>query len=204
MAVEDFFSDDGKATVTRAVRDAEARTSAEVVVAVRRRSAAYVEVEAFAALGVGMVALLYVVLSPRPISTVAIPVPVVFGAAFGALLVRWLSPLKRALVPAARRLASVSLAARAAFVELGVGRTAGHTGVLVFVSAFERTVQLVGDVGVDAALLDGSHAGLARAVERWDVAAFADAVRAIGPALAAALPRAPDDTNELPDEPVTS
>jgi putative membrane protein len=204
MAVEDFFSAEGKASVTHAVRDAEARTSAEVVVAMRRRSATYREAEAIAAILAGLAVLVYLLVTPHPISTLTIPVRVVVGGALGALLVAWLSPLKRVLVPATRRRGAVRLVARAAFVDLGVSRTTGRTGILVFVSAFERDVEIVADVAVDAGLLEPSRAALAAAVSRWDLAAFTDALRAIGPALATALPHAADDVNELPDEPVAS
>ena len=44
-------------------------------------------------------------------------------------------------------------AARAAFVDQGISRTRGRTGILVFVSLFEREVEVVADVGVDPVLL---------------------------------------------------
>ena len=204
MAVEDFFSADGKAAVTHAVRDAEACTAAEVVVAVRRRAATYRETEALAAFVVSVLTLAFLLFTPSPISTVTIPLRVVLAGGVGALLVAWASPLKRALVPSARRRGMVRLVARAAFVDLGVSRTTGRTGVLVFVSAFERDVELVADVNVDAKLLEPARAALAAAVRAWDLDAFAAGVRAIGPALSKALPRAQDDVNELPDEPVQS
>lgn len=204
MAVEDFFSERGKATVTGAVRDAEARTSAEVVVAVRRRSATYREAEALAAILAGLATLLYVLFAPTPISTVGIPLRVVLGGALGAVLTAWLSPLKRLLLSPARRKETVRLVARAAFVDLGVSRTSGRTGVLVFVSAFEREVELVADVAVDEASLAPARAALEASLARWDLEAFAAAIGAMGASLSKALPRAVDDVNELPDEPVAS
>lgn len=134
------------------------------------------------------------------------PYPLVFALIFvaGALLSRSFPALRRALTSRALQLENVRTAARAAFVDDGVSRTRGRTGILVYVSVFERRVELVHDIGVDEAALGEAYTAARRALEgtlaeSLEVGIFEDALRRLGPPLAAALPRADDDVNELAD-----
>jgi uncharacterized membrane protein len=75
----------------------------------------------------------------------------------------------------------------------------------VFVAGFERTVEVVADLGIDPNLLGTAwteaRGALGRAVSgRSPFDRFLQALRALGPVLGRALPRAADDENELPDE----
>ena len=70
------------------------------------------------------------------------------GGAVGLLLAR-LGAVQRALVPAAALEESVAEAAWDAFAHAGLTRTPGRTGVLLFVSLFERRVVVLGDEGID-------------------------------------------------------
>jgi putative membrane protein len=202
-----FFTDGARKRVTEAVAEAETCTAAEVVVVVRRASSKWREVD----LGVGAVVafgvLLLLLFHPKPIAVEVMPVDVALSFLGGAVLSSSLGTVKRALLLLRRAHvdAQVQTAARAAFVEQGVSRTRGRTGVLVYVSMLERRVQLVADVGVDAKLLAAQQQALSRSMTRGaDLDAFVAAVRSIGPALAASLPHGEDDVNELPDAPVVT
>lgn len=189
---------------SRAVADVELQTSAEVVIAVRRTCDAYAAANyAWGAVG-GLVALTLLLFLPRHFPPFAFALDVV--ATFA--LVAWVSrriPALRGLLTASRdREARVKTAAMAAFVDMGISRTTGRTGILVFVGVFEQRVEVVADVGIPVSSLGAAWAdglaGMQRAVEhRGDQAAFFAAVRSLGPALASVLPRADDDVNELPD-----
>ena len=101
--------------------------------------------------------------------------------------------------------ARLRAAAREAFVDQGVSRTRRRTGILVYVSTFERRVEIVADIRVDTKLVDAEVRALAEAVAHGpDLDAFVEALRRFGPALARALPRGADQVNELPDAPVTA
>lgn len=100
---------------------------------------------------------------------------------------------------------AVECAARAAFVEQGVFRTQGRTGILVYISLFERRVALVGDVAIEEANLGEALANAktnfqAALVAKDSLVATTDALRKLGEALSEALPRSNDDVNELADE----
>jgi putative membrane protein len=198
-----FYTDAARKQVTEAVVDVESRTAAEVVVVVHRTSGAWREVDLAAGAAAAFGVLLLVLFHPRPIPVVAMPVDVALGFVAGAVLCASLSPLKRALLPRRRMRAQVLAMARAAFVEQGVSRTTGRTGLLVYVSTFERRVEVVTDVGVDPkavqAELDALRSSLAGGA---DFDGFIAKLRALGPPLGTLLPRSPDDVNELPDAPV--
>lgn len=94
--------------------------------------------------------------------------------------------------------------ARRQFLEQGLHHTAGDTGVLIFVSEAEHYVEIIADRGIDRHV----------APERWRglVADFVTAVRTgrtltgfestisqVGEILAEAVPKTPDNHNELDD-----
>ncbi len=198
-----FYTDAARTRVTEAVADVESRTAAEIVVVVRRTSGAWREVDLAVGALAGFAVLLLVLFHPKPIPVVAMPVDVALGFVAGAVLCANLSPLKRALLPRRRVTAQVLAQARAAFVEQGVSRTTGRTGLLVYVSTFERRVEIVPDVGVDPAAAQAELEALRSSLAAGaDLDAFLAKLRALGPPLGAALARSDDDVNELPDAPV--
>ena len=198
-----FFTEAARRSVTAAVVAIEAMTAAEVVVVVRRSSARWREVDLAVGAAAAFAVLLLTLFHPKPIPIVAIPVDVALGFAAGAVLAYGIAPFKRALLPRARLAAQVTAMARAAFVEQGVSRTTGRTGLLVYVSTFERRVELVPDTGIDAARLSAAFDALRGSLDHGvELDAFLHALSALGPPLGEALPRSADDVNELPDAPV--
>jgi len=200
-----FFTREAKVRVTEAVAQVESRTSAEIVVVVRHASGKWREVDLSVGAVVAFGVLLILLFHPRPIEVAVMPVDVVLAFLGGAVLCSSIAPLKRALLVRKTVSARLRAAAREAFVDQGVSRTRKRTGILVYVSTFERRVELVADIRVDAKLLEAETRALEDAVARGpDLDAFLEALRRFGPTLARALPRGADHVNELPDAPVTS
>jgi putative membrane protein len=198
-----FADDDARVAFRDAIRAVEAGSAAEVVVSVRRQSAPWIHPHLIAGIAGAIGADAYMLLAPQPFSTRALLVePILVGVAVGlaSLLVL---PLKRWLTPRRLRRRAVATAARAAFRERGIHRTRGATGILVYLSIVERMAEVVADDGVAAAVdpeaWDPHVAAIDAAVPRGP-AAVAAAVAGLATLLAAALPRAADDVNELPDE----
>jgi putative membrane protein len=199
-----FLTDAAKAALLDAVRAVEARSAAEVVVAVRERSGSYLHADLIAGILAANLVLFYQLFSPWEFSLPLIQVaPTGVGLLVG--LATSITPwARRALTPRRTREAMVRTAARATFVEKGVTATRARTGILVYVAVLERTAEVVADVGVTKAMpAEAWRAATARVEEAagaGDGLALADAVAALGDGLAAALPRAADDVNELADE----
>jgi putative membrane protein len=57
--------------------------------------------------------------------------------------------VRRLLVLPARKIGAVRQAARGAFFDHRVSRTHGRTGILLYVSVFERRVEVVPDAGIE-------------------------------------------------------
>ncbi len=204
MALSDFFDPAARARATQLVRDLEASSAAEVVITVRKSTAdVWLAVWRAGGLGAALTGAT-VLLLPRLFTWQEIALDTSLGFFLGALLASLCPATVRWLSGEARLRAALERGARAAFYELGVSRTTGRTGLLVYVSVLERSVQLVPDLALGACALDEALAEIARAasqaLRRGDFEAFLDALRALGPLLGAAMPRAEDDVNELSDE----
>ncbi len=190
----------------RALRDAvlavERGSAAELVIAVRRRARRWPHVPLIAGIVGGWTALAFMLFSRHVFGLAAILIdPVLVGGAVGlaATLAPW---LVRALTPARVRRRAVEAAARATFVERGVHHPRAPTGVLVYCALTEGMAAIVVDTAVVAAVPAATLSARERAIDtaiRQGGIAAADAIAALAPVLAAALPRAADDLNELPD-----
>jgi putative membrane protein len=204
VAEADFFRDAAKQSTARSVKNVEARTSAEVVVAVRRRSGDYRVAGYHFGFFVGGAVVLYLLLAPQVFSIGDIALDGGLGFGFGLALAYNVSALLRVLVREPRLAKSVEDAARVAFYDLGISRTSGRNGVLVFVSTFEQRALLLTDIGIDVAALGPrwgeACAALSSAVKARDLRAFEQALESLGPILGVTMPRSADDVNELPDE----
>ncbi len=158
-----FASPTARARVAEAVRAIEATTGAEVVVAVRAVSGEYTEADYRFGTVAGFAALLAFLFYPYEFDTNLFPL--IYATTFVAatLLVRRAPPLRRLFVGAARARRAVELAARGELVGLGITRTRERTGLLVYVSIFERRV-------ADVARAGESDLGQADRHRRHDIA----------------------------------
>jgi len=124
-----------------------------------------------------------------------------FGLVRAILLHR---PLLVALTPGGVKARRVRARAIAHFRAACEGRTAGRTGILIYLSLLERRAEIVADEAI-VAKVSGDSWGEAMAVMVDEVRAgrigrgMALAVDKVGAILAAHLPRAAGDINELPD-----
>ncbi len=193
-----------RARIQAAVEEVEARTCAEIVVAVERRAGTYAAPRAI--LGIALALLCQLVLlfaeAEFPLDWFVI-MPLVAGL-IGALIGS-LGALQRRLTPAALRRRRVLQAAQAAFYRHRVGHTRDHVGLLVYLALTEAQAEVVADTGVlkarpieawseateaiDGALADGG-----------DPEALAKAITALGELLALCLPAGDDDVDELSGE----
>ena len=185
-----------------AVAELEGGSEVEVVIAVRRSARSWARVPLIVG-AVSAWATLAFMLYGAPAFTLAsfLVDPVVVGLLVAAVATVIPPPLRWFVPETARRRAAAS-AARATFVERGVHRTRARTGVLVYCALAEQAAAVVPDTGVAAAVpavvLTEWERRIEQAIARGGLAT-AEAIRALAPVLAVALPRVHDDRNELPD-----
>lgn len=189
--------------ITAAIRDVERQTSGELVTVVARASAGYV---AFPLLAAALLALL----TPAVLWIAAPDLDHldVYTAQLGVFIVvaaatLW-RPLRMRLVPLAVKRRQARRLAREQVHALGLNRTRGRTGILLFVSVAERYVEILADRGIDEKVLPGTWKEIVAtsrvrsASERSPMASSARSPLA-APCSSAHFPRAADDQNELPD-----
>ena len=204
MSEREFLEPAAKLRTAEVVRSVERQTAVEVVVAVRRRASFYWATSVLFGLACAAAGFVVMWFGPTVYDVRTIPVDVALAFVLGTALVASVPTLRRLLTPRPLRMRSAQRAAQAAFVELGIEKTRARTGLLVYVTLFEKTAVLVPDSGLPAGLADGALGSIRQllelAVERRDIHAFLTALGRLGPACQAVLPRQANDENELCDD----
>lgn len=204
MAARAFFDPSARKRATETVKAVESRTAAEIVIAVRKTSGNYRGTDLGFGAVLSLLTLAFLWFSPVEFSPAKMSLNVAAVFVLAAFVSSAVAPLRRLLSGKRNLRGNAERHARASFYDQGILRTTGRTGILVFVSIFERAAVLVPDVGVDPAKLGEPYATAEKAIQaavaRADFEAFLRAVESLGPALEKDLPRSADDVNELPDE----
>jgi putative membrane protein len=205
-AMNELASVDAKARVATAITAIEKKTSAEVVVSMRPASGSYLHADLLAGAVSALAYLCVFLYHPEPFDFTYFPIEQALCFVLAAVACSRLAPLRRLLTGRKTRERNVELAAKAMFVDRGITKTRSRTGVLVYLSVFERDVAVVLDVGLDAARLGEPYARAARelraegARRNGSIDDFVKALDAVGAALAEAYPIEDDDVDELPNE----
>jgi putative membrane protein len=210
LAFDRVFSPSDHAAIEAAVRDAETRSSGEIVPYAVERSDRYTRA-LWTASTLGALVAALAAASIRwagdfwggPI-VLWIALPPGSGAALGWLAALVLPGLRRVLVPPDVLTERVRQRATQAFVEEEVFRTRERTGILIFLSLFERRVVVLADRGLDGRVTphewDEVVAGIAAGMRRGQPgSALAEGIRRCA-TLAARLPPRSDDRDELPGQ----
>jgi putative membrane protein len=203
------FSQSDLDRIAAAVRAAESKTSGEIVpyfirqsddyaVARWRGGAAVSALAILVTLGVQFGATTWVGLGLLEFS--ALMVACFF---FGMLIARSSPTFKRLMLGHAMMDRCVSQRASSAFLSEEVFRTRARTGILLFVSFFERRVVVLGDSGINAKVVQSEWDGIVHTLiqsvkKRRTVEGLVEAIQACGDLLQKhGVERERDDTDEL-------
>jgi putative membrane protein len=202
------ISESDKGRIKAAVHAAEMRTSGEIVPLLVASSGDYSWVHWLWALGGWLVASVVAwVLTARSPWALSVPETLFsqcIGMGVGFILagIPW---IKRRSLPRPMVAHQVHQRCLADFVALGLHQTKHRTGILIYLSKFERRVEILADSGIHAKTSEGywqSHvdkivAGLQSGTQ---VDVLCEVIRVIGEKLAEHFPRHSGDVNELSDE----
>jgi putative membrane protein len=198
-----FADDETKIRVRRAVEAVEARSAAEIVVAVRPSAGSYLAADLIAGSVLAYAVLLFTLYAPPVFALhwIALMMPAAFVT--GILLARVVPSLRLALAGSAVE-RSLRETARVLFVDLGVSATRDRTGILVLVAQLERRCVVLADYGVRNAVPEDVWKSVVDRIERSlenEIAAdgFVGAIEAAAEVLGKHLPRRDGDVNELED-----
>lgn len=210
-ALREFFSDRDLAAIEEAVRGAEGRTSGEIVPYAVEQSDGYASATRSAALVLGGGASLAAAAVHAWIgiwgipSTFWIAAPPLLGGAIGWLAAATVPAIRRWFVPRALLEERTWERAVQAFHAEEVFATRERTGILIFVSLFERRVIVLADRGIAAKVAatewEGVVAEAVRGIrDREPGTALARAIRSCGEILERhGVLRSGDDRDELRD-----
>ena len=207
LSLDRFFSPADHAAIEAAVREVEAQSAGEIVPYAVERSDHYLDSLWHAAtLGALLGALAGAIVHwagefwGGPI-VLWIALPPAAGAALAWLATLLVPSLRRLLVPEEVLATRVRQRAAQAFLDEGVFRTRERTGILIFVSVFERHVVVRADRGLEGIVTPAEWeeivAAIVAGMRRGQPGpALAEGIRRCA-SLAGRLPRRPDDRDEL-------
>lgn len=201
---QQFLTRNEQDRLVKCVQDVESRTAGEIVPVIASTSSDYPRAAHLGGLFLGIVAALVLTLAlGRSDMWVFLALFLPFYVLVSRLLLLY-PRLRRPFITRAEMREEVEQAAVAAFHANDLHRTRDMTGILIYVSVYERMVQVLADKGIDrkvnpevwrevvdivtAGIRSGSPGrSLCRGVERC------------GELITRHFPIKPDDTNELPD-----
>lgn len=210
LPLERFFSPADNAAIEAAVRDVESRSAGEIVPYAVERSDRYTRAVWTAATLGGLAGALAAATLRWAGDfwgghvALWIALPPAAGAAIGWLLALALPGLRRLLVPPGVLAERVHQRASEAFLAEEVFRTRDRTGILIFLSLFERRVVVRADRGLDGVVTAGEWAEIVDSIatgmrEGRPGPALAEGIRRCA-SLAGRVPPRPDDRDELPGQ----
>lgn len=200
-----FLTEESKAALAQAVREVESRSSAELVVAVRPKSGSYLHADLIAGSAAAFASLAFLLFSPWEFGLFWLLFDPLAAGLLGGLAASRSPGLRRLLTPRAVRRRQVETAARSTFVENRVHRTAGRTGILLYISVLEREAVAVPDLGVETVAATESWKRTVQDIEDAvrrgeDGAQVARRITALAAVLAPSLVRGAEDVDELANE----
>jgi putative membrane protein len=214
----DLFNEEQRKQVEKAVVEAEAKTSCEVVPVVATASGRYDRAEDMIGLWLAVFAAITVwLIFPRQsnesgswdgmpfyVGLLTMVAGVVVAFIAGVVAGSRIGWLRRLFTPRNQMLEEVSARAREIFFDKRVHHTSGATGMLIYVSLFEHMAVVLGDQEVLDKLgqtsLDRLCQLLTEGLHQGDSAdAICSVIAEAGKQLSGPLPRAEGDVNELQD-----
>ena len=200
-----FFSTEEKAKVAATIQAVEATTAGEIAVMVVDESDSYPEGILLGGVTLGGLAALAITdLFFNDSLWFYIP-GVVICAILAGLLLQRLPPLHRLFVPAGQMERRVEERAAQAFYARGLHKTRDASGVLFFLSLFERKVWILADQGIYQKITQDelqtyTHQVVAGIKSGQKTEALCAEISRFGRVLAQHFPIRPGDTNELANE----
>ncbi len=205
---ETFFTEEEKARIVNTSREVESRSIGEVAVMVVESSDPYIDAEVIG--GVFLGSFMALVLAEFLFhASLWFYIPLSFLFFFPSRYIsRKIPAIKASFIGVKRKELSVMQRAIRAFYEKGLYKTKKDTGVLFFLSLFERKVWVLADTGINEKIDQETLNRFANIVSRGikdgkACEALCAAIKEAGALLEKHFPITPGDIDELPNEIMT-
>lgn len=220
MNIQAFFTEEEKQNIDQAVAEAEKKTSAEIVPVLTDTSGRYDRAEDLFGLlfSIGGVITLWTLFqrvdtsvawagerNPHFAYSLCLVVATIVGFFIvGTVLASKVWFIRNLFTPASIKKQCLERGARQAFYEFNLSKTKGASGVLIYISLFERMVYVLGDISISEKLSNDDFAEVKdRIIEGFRQGKRGEglcaAIEMCGQKLAKDFPIQKDDTNELPN-----
>lgn len=208
MKAEHFFTPEENNRITKTIKEAESQTDGEIAVILLDSSDRYLEADILG--GVILSSLLALIITDAFLHDSLwfyVPLSLFFFFPFRLLSAR-VPKLKSFFLSVKRKEETVKNRALRAFYEKGLYKTRHQTGVLFFLSLFERKVWVLADKGIhtkiDQSTLNRFALMVSQGIKEERAGeALCQAIGGMGRLLAEHFPRTSGDSDELPDEVMT-
>lgn len=202
--VEALLKEEQQQDVHRALTAAEKRTVGEIVPVLLGRSDRFPAADLWAGILFALCGYFAAWASPLAQGALSFLLITLIAGIFGWFCSRKLPALRRLFVAPWRLQEMAEEQAFQEFYRHDLHRTEAATGVLLFVSLFERRVVVLGDEGIDEVMEEGAwdqvHQSLLQAIREDRLPeGLVAAVEQIGETLAESFPWKEGDRNEVPD-----
>lgn len=197
-----FLTDSDKQKIKEAVKDAEKTTSGEIVPMIVSHSYSYPLANMRSGLIFGLVfGIAYALIFKDENLWIFLAV---FMIALIIIhkLIEFIPPLKRIFISKKEIDEEVQEAAITCFYENELYKTRDETGILIFISVFEKKVWLLADKGINSKIDTDEWQNIVNEIIKGiksgkQTEAIIDAVKKVGEKLSQHFPIKKDDTNEL-------
>lgn len=135
--------------ITQLIEEVEKQSQAEVVVQLQTQVRSYVEIALAGGAILMIAAYSFLMFTPTIIDVYSIYYISIISFVAGFSLSFFVQPLKRMILSDKRLNREVDIYSRAVFQKAGIRHTLKETGVLVFISFFERKARILADRGVE-------------------------------------------------------
>jgi len=199
------FDDATSDALTNCVREIEKATDVELVLIVRARSGVYRQADYLFAAIISFLGLLFLLFSPFEFHHYWVAIDVALLFVIGVYISARSNAIRHRLTTTRFREMAVRTQAAAMFYEAGIANTSAEMGLLVYLSLFERRLELIADRGV----LKGVPAlewnqimfELHEIGRKPEPETLQAGLAKLGSLLAQHLPATGENPNELPDAP---
>jgi putative membrane protein len=199
------FDQNTRQTLTACVKEIETRTDAELVLVIRARSASYRHADYLFGALLSFAGLGFLLFSPFTFHPTWVLIEVVLLFALGAFVSSRCNRIRRLFTNRKLRDDMVRTSAAAMFYEAGIANTRAETGILIYLSLFERRLELLADRGILKAVpameWNEELFELHEAGRKGDAKLLENALHSLSVLLAKYLPASGENPNELTDAP---
>jgi len=199
------FDDAASQALTNCVREIEKTTDVELVLIVRALSGVYRHADYLFGAIISFVGLLFLLFSPFEFHHYWVAIDVALLFVIGVYISSRSNFIRRRLTTTRFRESAARTQAAAMFYEAGIANTNAEMGLLVYVSLFERRLELIADRGVLTAVpaLEWNEMmfELHEIGRKPDPETLQAGLAKLGALLAQHLPATGENPNELPDAP---